>query len=96
MELNDLMAIVHRAYPDGETRLCWNARAQRARAGRGDTLAEFVAREIAETFEAGATDRAQLADAVLAMHKAQGELDAVAKALERRLELYRREDAQGS
>ena len=59
-------------------------------------MAEFIVREIADGFDAKATDRAQVADALLAMHRAQGELGAVAKALERRLERHRREDAKAS
>ena len=59
-------------------------------------MAEFIVRDIADTYDAKATDRAQVADALLAMHRARGELDAVAKALERRLNRCRREDAKAS
>ena len=96
MKLNELLEIVHRAYPDEQTRECWNKKTQRPCGGAGDTLAEFIVREIADGFDAKATDRAQVADALLAMHRAQGELGAVAKALERRLERHRREDAKAS
>ena len=96
MKLNELLEIVHRAYPDEQTRECWNPKTQRPCGGAGDTLAEFIVREIADGFDAKATDRAQVADALLAMHRAQGELGAVAKALERRLERHRREDAKAS
>ena len=96
MTLNELLEIIHRAYPDELTRECWNEARQRACGGAGDTLAEFIVREIADSFDAKSTDRAQVADALLAMHRAQGELAAVAKALERRLERHRREDARTS
>ena len=96
MTLNELLEIVHRAYPDEQTRNCWNEKTQQPCGGAGDTLAEFIVREIADGFDAKATDRAQVADALLAMHRAQGELGAVAKALERRLERHRREDAKAS
>ena len=96
MTLSELLEIVHRAYPDEQTRECWNPKTQRPCGGAGDTLAEFIVREIAEDIDAKATDRAQVADALLAMHRAQGELGAVAKALERRLERCRREDAKAS
>lgn len=96
MKLNELLEIVHRAYPDEHTRRCWDAKKRKVRTGAGDTLAEFIVREIVDTYDAAATDRAQIADAVLAMNKAQGDLDAVAKALERRLEKHRREDAKAS
>ncbi|HRT05503.1 MAG TPA: hypothetical protein P5204_07375, partial [Kiritimatiellia bacterium] len=55
-----------------------------------------VVKDDGKGFDAKATDRAQVADALLAMHRAQGELGAVAKALERRLERHRREDAKAS
>jgi len=93
MKRNELMEIVHAAYPEGLTKNCWDASRQRVRAGCGDTLAEFIVREIADTFEEGSTDRAQIADAVLVMNRAQSDLDSVAKALERRLERLCREDA---
>ena len=96
MKLNELLEIVHRAYPDELTRKCWNREMQRPCGGAGDTLAEFIVREIADGYDAKATDRAQVADALLAMHRAQGELAAVAKALERRMERHRREDAKAS
>ena len=96
MKLNELLEIVHRAYPDEHTRRCWDAKKRKVRTGAGDTLAEFIVREIVDTYDAAATDRAQIADAVLAMNKAQSDLDAVAKALERRLEKHRREDAKAS
>ena len=96
MKLTELLEIVHRAYPDEQSREFWNEKTQRPCGGAGDTLAEFIVREIADTYDAEATDRAQVADALLAMHRAQGELGAVAKALERRLERDRREDAKAS
>ena len=96
MKLNGILEIVHRAYPDEHTRRCWDAKKRKVRTGTGDTLAEFIIREIVDTYDAAATDRAQIADAVLAMNKAQSDLDAVAKALERRLEKHRREDAKAS
>ena len=96
MKLNEMMEIVHKAYPDELTRECWDKAKQRSHGGAGDTLAEFIVREIADTFEEGATDRAQIADAVLVLNRAQSDLDAVAKALERRLERLCREDAKPS
>ena len=47
--------------------------------------------------EVGDIDRLNILEAsILAMHRAQSELDAVAKALERRVNRYRREDAKAS
>lgn len=83
MTLNELMEIVHRAYPDEQTRLCWNARKQKVRTGTGDTLAEFVVGEIADTFDPNVSTEKQLDEALSAMRWAAIELGAVITALER-------------
>ena len=80
MELNAILEIVHEAYPD--TRGCWDAKKQKTRTGRGDTLAEFIVREIADTFEADASEKSQLDEALCAMRRASTELTAVIEALE--------------
>ena len=82
MKLNALLEIVHRAYPDETTRECWDSRKQRARSGSGDTLAEFIVREIAETFDRTASDEGQLDAALSSMRWACTELTAVIEALE--------------
>ena len=82
MKLNALLEIVHRAYPDETTRECWDSRKQRARSGSGDTLAEFIVREIAETFDRTASDEGQLDAALSSMCWACTELTAVIEALE--------------
>ena len=83
MTLNELLEIVHRAYPDEQTRLCWNARKQKVRTGIGDTLAEFVVAEIADTFDPNVPTEKQLDEALSAMRWAAIELGAVITALER-------------
>ena len=40
MKLNELLEIVHRAYPDEHTRRCWDAKKRKVRTGTGDTLAD--------------------------------------------------------
>lgn len=84
MTLNELLEIVHRAYPDEQTRLCWNARKQKVRTGTGDSLAEFVVGEIADTFDPNVPTEKQLDDALSAMRWAAIELEAVIRALEER------------
>ena len=71
MTLNELLEIVHRAYPDEQTRLCWNARKQKVRTGTGDTLAEFIVREIADTFDPNVPTEKQLDEALSAMRWAR-------------------------
>ena len=84
MKLNALLEIVHRAYPEEHTRQCWNAMKQRVRRGKGDTLAEFVVGEIADTFDPDAPEETQLDVALSAMRWACTELEAVIRALEER------------
>ena len=82
MKLNDLLEIAHRAYPEEHTRLCWDAKKQKVRTSTGDSLAEFVVREIADTFDADAPEENQLDAALSAMRWACTELTAVIEALE--------------
>lgn len=88
MKLNELLEIVHRAYPDEQTRLCWNAKKRKVRTGTGDTLAEFIVREIVDTFGADTPEEDQLEAALCAMRWACAELKAVVEALEARKDAY--------
>ena len=47
----------------------------------GDTLAEFIAVELAETYDEAATDEEQLDEAVRVMSRAADDVQAVADAL---------------
>ena len=49
---------------------------------KGDTLVEFVARELHETFDPDASDRDQLDMAIRKMREAATDLQAVATALD--------------
>ena len=82
MKLNALLEIVHRAYPEEHTRQCWDAKKQKVRIGTGDTLAEFVVGEIADTFDPDAPAEKQLDEALSEMRWACTELEAVIRALE--------------
>ena len=82
MKLNELLEIVHRAYPSEDTRRCWDARKQKVRTGMGDTLAEFIVREIADTFGIDTPEEDQLDAALCAMCRACTELTGVIEALE--------------
>ena len=84
MTLSELLEIVHRAYPSEDTRRCWDAKKQKVRTGAGDTLAEFIVREIADTFEIDAPEENQLDAALSAMRRACIELTGVIEALEER------------
>ena len=82
MKLNAILEIVHQAYPDEHTRRCWNDKKQKPQTGTGDTLAEFIVREIVDTFDADAGDTNQIDAALCAMRWASTELEAVIKAME--------------
>ena len=88
MKLNELMEVVHTAYPDGATRLCWDAQKHQACGNQGDTLAAFIVREIADTYDGLADTGKQLNDALDAMQWASTELGAVITALERRKDAH--------
>ena len=84
MKLNELLEIVHRAYPEEHTRQCWDVKKQWVRRGTGDTLAEFVVGEIADTYDADAPAEKQIDEVLSAMRWACTELEAVIRALEER------------
>ena len=88
MKLNELLEIVHRAYPSEDTRRCWDAKKQKVRTGTGDTLAEFIVREIADTFEIDAPEENQFDAALSAMRRACTELTGVIEALEERKDAH--------
>ena len=50
----------------------------------GDTLALFVVRELAETFDAEASDDQQITEAIRVMEMARGNLDNIISALQSR------------
>ena len=58
------------------------------RTGAGDTLAEFIVREIADTFETDAPEASQFDSALCAMRRACTELTGVIEALEERKDAH--------
>lgn len=68
MTKNELMQRVIDAYPDPDIiATYWNMKTQKmSKRGSGDTLAEFVVREVSETYDETGTDEEQLA---MARHK---------------------------
>ena len=83
MTLNQLIAAAASAYPEAYIRQYWDAKRQCAVQNRngGDSLAEFIAWELYETFDPDAGDDEQLDTAIRKMRQAAGELEAVADAL---------------
>jgi hypothetical protein len=81
MRLATLIKIASDSYPDGAV-----MDAHERGDASGDTLALFIAREIAETFEAMAKTTEQLERAIQVIEKAHEEMGAVLSGLRRRLE----------
>jgi len=84
MTLSELIDIADSAYPDGLVRLHHDF----PEGEHGDTLAQFIARELRDTFDPSdrAAEHNQLIDAIHAIQMAIGDLDGVRLALEARLE----------
>ena len=82
MQLHEVMEIIHPAYPDEETRLCWNAKSKRPCNGAGDGLATFIVREIADTYDENVSDHEQITEAIRVLQRARFELQVVVEALE--------------
>lgn len=78
MKLSEIIAIADRAYPDGLVQ----AHFENPDGQHGDTLAEFIALELKDTYDADASSQDQLAEAVRAMRRARDELEGVLAALE--------------
>lgn len=81
MKLRTLIRIASDSYPDGAV-----LDAHDRGAAAGDTLAHFIAREIAETFEAEKPTVERLGRAIEVMEKAHAEIGEVLSGLRRRLE----------
>ncbi len=83
MEINQIVCRAASAYPKALVLRYWDEGKQLPRVdeGTGDTLAEFITRELAGIHDETASDGEQIASAVLAMQRASDDLDRVAEAL---------------
>jgi hypothetical protein len=83
MTLNQLVCRAASAYPEAFVMEYWSQASEKPMAypEGGDTLAEFIARELYESFDPEAGDDEQLATAVKVMQSAADDLQAVAHAL---------------
>jgi hypothetical protein len=83
MTLNQLVCRAASVYPDGYVLQYWDMDKQEPRLNPlgGDTLAQFIAFELADTFEPDDDDGTQIATAVKAMQTAADDLAMVAHAL---------------
>lgn len=78
MKLSEIIAIADAAYPDGLVQAYFDE----PDGQHGDTLAEFIVRELGDAYDADASSQEQLAEAVRVMQRAMDELEAVVAALE--------------
>jgi hypothetical protein len=63
LSLVELLKIANEPYEDGYLAEYFDPETGASRAGSGDTLAEFIVREIRDTFDPNATRSAQLEEA---------------------------------
>lgn len=83
MMLNQLVCRAASVYPDAFVLQYWDMATQAPKRNPegGDTLAQFIAQELADTYDADASDGDQIAAAVKAMQSAADDLALVAQAL---------------
>ncbi len=84
MDINSLIATAASAYPDGLLLACWDNEKQRPKDNpdAGDTLALFIVREIVDTFDANASDAAQVEAVITALNRASNEIERVASVMQ--------------
>lgn len=83
MTLNQLICSAASVYPEAFVLEYWSMAESEPQENRmgGDTLAEFIAREIYDTYDVNASDAEQSVSAVKAMQAAANDLQKVADAL---------------
>ncbi|GEM_PF-955752 len=93
MTLNELINIASAAYSDGLIAVeYWDFKRERPRRNSkgGDTLALFIANEIADTYDPDTSDAQQIETVLKALSTARSDLDAVSTALAGELQKRRR------
>ena len=85
MTLSEIIAIASKAYPDSGVQAYF----EDLESKHGDTLAEFIVRELRDVYDADAGSQDQLSEAARAMRRARDELDNVFAALEGEIERRR-------
>lgn len=80
MKLNDLIHKAAAAYPDARLLAYWDGRRAVSNPVGGDTLAEFIVRELCDTFDAKAGTPEQVAEAVRVLSRAKEDLVALIEA----------------
>lgn len=84
MTLNELIFCAASVYPDQTILEYWDSERECPvpEAEAGDTLASFIACELADTFNPDASDTIQLVTAIKVLQQASQELDGVVRAIQ--------------
>ena len=77
MKLTDLIHKAASGYPDARLLAYWNGRQAVPNPVGGDTLAEFIVRELCDTFDDQADTSKQVAEAVRVLNRAKADLEVV-------------------
>jgi len=77
MKLSELIHKAAAAYPDARLFAYWDGQRAVSNPAVGDTLAEFIVRELCDTFDATADTPAQCVEAVRVLRKAMADLQVV-------------------
>ncbi|MCX7008347.1 MAG: hypothetical protein NTY53_14050 [Kiritimatiellaeota bacterium] len=81
MKLTELIHNAAAAYPDAQLLAYWDGQRAVHNPAGGDTLAEFIVKELCDTFDADATEAEQRAEATRVLRRAVSELQSVIAAL---------------
>ena len=82
LSLVELLNIANEVYEDGDLAEYYDPDTGACRAGSDDTLAEFIVREIRDTFDSNATRSAQLEEARRVLMNAIDDLETVTERLQ--------------
>ena len=84
MDINQIISRAASVYPDAYVLNYWDTEQREPQHNPlgGDTLAQFIALELAETYDGEASDEEQITEAVRVMQRAADDLVGVARAIQ--------------
>lgn len=83
MTIQELVEVANNGYPDNYLERYFDQKTGKAKSGPGDGLAEFILRELVETFDATADKDDQIEEAIRLMENAIRDIRGVINALRR-------------
>lgn len=81
MTLKELIETANNGFPDNYLAQYYDEQTGQPKEGHGDTLAEFIVKELAETFDSTASPWEQVSTAIGVIERAQEDMSGVLKAL---------------